>query len=509
MSGENPVSQLDIREILAMAWRRKWLIVIPLILVSAIAFAGSYLITPAYESAAIVQIDTQVSLIRELQGLVGDQAGGFRPSRGSDRRDQLQAIYNQVTSRFYISKINEKLQLDREIPEVRQGVAKMLAQRPNLDVPEATANVLQGTLRDNISVNWAAGDQIEITVQSTVPSQARDIANELGTVLIQQKELEELDRIRTSATFSDVQLEKYERELADKIRERTNLEKEQLRIQLDESITSESNRSEIQGEIDQTANEIKDLESEERELAGRLGSVAGLTANRLTIPETAERQRLASELKTQFRSIGDLMVKYTWSDPQILNSKVRQNNILNQIEQLNRQLVQNEFSDVDNATRQTLVRLFDVKTNLDYLYLKKPYLQSAVTQLTSTMNLVPEYQARLNALDREIAAQTDLRDRFKRQQESSSISQALVQDMSSTKYRFIEKAKLELAPVKPNRMKILSMGIVLGLVLGGAAALMVELLDSSFKRPEDIESMLGLEVIGITPRIEHLDKVVR
>ena len=509
MSGENPIGQLDVREILAMTWRRKWLIIIPLILVSAIAFAGSYLITPAYESSAIVQIDTQVSLIRELQGLVGEQGGGFRPSRGSDRRDQLQAIYNQVTSRFYISKINDKLQLDREIPEVRQEVAKMLALRPDLDVTEATSNVLQSTLRGNISVDWAAGDQIEITVQSTVPSQARDIANQLGDVLIQQKELEELDRIRSSASFSDVQLEKYERELADKVRKRTNLEKELLRIQLDESITSESNRAEIQGEIDQTINEIKDLESEERELTSRLASTHGISANRLTIPESAERQRMENELKTQFRSIGDLMVKYTWSDPQILNSKVRQNNILNQIEQLNRSLVQSSFGDADNSTRQILIRLFDVKTNLDYLYLKKPYLQSAVTELTSAMNRIPEYQAQLNALDREIVAQTDLRDRFKRQQESSSISQALVQDMSSTKYRFIEKAKLELVPVTPNRTKILSMGIVLGLVLGGAAALLVELLDSSFKRPEDVESMLGLEVIGITPKIEHLDKVVR
>jgi len=121
MNTQNPVSQLDVREILAMAWKRKWLIVVPLILVAAIAFAGSYLITPAYESAAIVQIDTKVSLIRELEGLVGEE--GYRRSRGSERRDQLQAIYNQLTSRFYINKINEKLGLDREIPEVRKEVA--------------------------------------------------------------------------------------------------------------------------------------------------------------------------------------------------------------------------------------------------------------------------------------------------------------------------------------------------------------------------------------------------
>lgn len=507
MSSTNPVAQLDVREILAMAWKRKWLIVVPLILVAAIAFAGSYLITPAYESSAIVQIDSKVNLIRELEGLVGED--GYRSRRSSDRRDQLRAIYNQLTSRSYLAKVNEQLGLDRQIPAVRQEVAKMLAQRPNLGQNEATANVLQGILRDNINVSWAAGDQVEIIVQSTVPSQARDIANALGEILIQQKELEELDKIRTSQSFSDVQLEKYEQELSDLTKQRTQLEKEILRMQLDESITSESNRNEIQGEIDQTANEIKDLESEQRELASELTNQSGISSNRLSIPESAERQRLENELKSQFRAIGDLMIKYTWSDPQILNSKVRQNNLLNQIEDENRNYVTREFSEFDGTTRQKLIRLFDVKTSLDYLYLKKPYLQSAMTELTNTMNLVPEYQAQLNSLDREISAVTDMRDRFKRQQESSNISQALVQDISSTKYRFIETARVEMTPVKPDRFKILAMGIVLGLVIGGAAALLTELMDNSFKKPENVEAELGLPVIGITPRIEHLDKVTR
>jgi len=358
-------------------------------------------------------------------------------------------------------------------------------------------------------VRWAAGDQIKITVQSTVPTQARDIANALGEVLIQQKELEELNEIRTSASFSDVQLEKYEQDLAKLTRQRTNLEKEILRMQLDDAITSESNRSEIQGEIDQTINEIKDLENEQRELTSNLTSSLGISSSRLAVPESDERDRLENELKTQFRAIGDLMVKYQWSDPQILNSKVRQNNLLNQIENENREYVDSEFGDLDATTRQQLVRLFDVKTSLDYLYLKKPYLQSAMTELTNTMNLVPEYEAQLTALDREIAAVTDVRDRFKRQQESSRIQQDFVQDMSPTKYKFIEEARVHGTPVKPNRVKILAMGIVLGLVIGGAAALLVELLDNSFKRPEDVENELDLPVIGITPRIEQLDKVTR
>ena len=50
------------------------------------------------------------------------------------------------------------------------------------------------------------------------------------------------------------------------------------------------------------------------------------------------------------------------------------------------------------------------------------------------------------------------------------------------------------------------MGIMLGLIVGCAAALLVEMLDNSFKKVEDVEEMLGLPVIGVTPKIEFLKR---
>jgi succinoglycan biosynthesis transport protein ExoP len=60
---------------------------------------------------------------------------------------------------------------------------------------------------------------------------------------------------------------------------------------------------------------------------------------------------------------------------------------------------------------------------------------------------------------------------------------------------------MPLGPVSPDRMKILAMGIVLGLAIGGAAVLVVELMDTSFKKVEDVEEILGLRVIGISPKV--------
>ncbi len=495
---------LDIRELMGMAWRRKWLIVIPLILVAAVAFGSSYLITPAYEAATIIQIDAAVSLTRELEAIVGEQEG-LRRMGNSERREKLQAIFNEITSRAYTTILNERLRLER-VPMIAEEARKIVSSRPNMPIADAQSRALQSLLKESVTVDWAAGDQIMIRVEATDPLMARDISNTLGEIYIGEMVKQELYQIRSSQDFSDIQLEKYEKELRDKIAERTNLEKEYMAIQLDESITSESNRSEITGEIDRSSREMENLRDDEKQILNRLAA-AGLTNSKIELKSSEKKDELEQDLKSQLRQVGDLMIRYTWSDPQVINFKLKLNGLISSIETENRRLVNDQFADQSQEVRDQLTQLFNVRSSLDYLYSKNPYLQSALDELTAKMNLIPEYEARLAQLEREVAAKTDIRDRFKRQQESSTISQALVQDMSSSKYRVVEPAKAALAPFKPDRKQILLMGIMLGLVVGGAVAVLVELLDNSFKKVEDVEEALDLPVFGVTPRMDFLKKM--
>ena len=87
------------------------------------------------------------------------------------------------------------------------------------------------------------------------------------------------------------------------------------------------------------------------------------------------------------------------------------------------------------------------------------------------------------------------------------MSQQFLQDASSSKYKIVEPAKHPMEPFKPNRRKIVLIGFVLGMVLGGAAVVVAELLDNSLKRVEDVEAYLGLPVLGITPRADFLKRV--
>jgi len=493
---------------MSIVWRRKWLAVIPVPLVAALVFAGSFLITPQFESATIIQIDPQIQLIGDVQRLLADQTQ-LSALRGSDRGNLLRSMYNEITSSSFAALVDQRMHLTAQ-PEIEKQAQQYVQLQPNMTIENARLAALQDKLKQSIDVGWASGDQIRIAVTSPDARQARDIANALGDIFIDERIRQDLLQIRSSQDFSDIQLEKYERQLTDKTQEMTRVEQQLNNIRAQEATAIvRTNRSEINTEIDQTETEIRDLRQDEKDILQRLSGVAGLNTNQLTLKESTALTDAWSELKERMGQLGELLTKYTWSDPQVLNYRVRQNDLLKAIESENRKLVEAQYSQYDAATRRDLTELFNTRSNLDFLYSKKPYLESTLSDLSPSASLIPEYEARLSQLQREVEVARDIRDRFRRQQESSTISQALLQERSTSKYRQVEPAKLALEPFTPNRKKILLMGIMLGMAIGGGAILLAELMDNSFKKVEDVEETLGLKVIGITPKVDLFKKAAR
>ena len=121
----------------------------------------------------------------------------------------------------------------------------MQSANPGIPLDQIKFDILLSSLREKISIAYAGQYQIQITTQSTNPVIARDMAETLGEIFIAEKLKQELGSVRLSQDFSYEQLSKYERDLQDKIDQRTRLEKEILAIQLNESVASEENRKMI------------------------------------------------------------------------------------------------------------------------------------------------------------------------------------------------------------------------------------------------------------------------
>lgn len=495
-------NELNPKDIFAVVVRRKWIIIIPFVIVSLLTYGVSFLITPVFQSSTIVAVSPQQRLSTELQRMLGQETYRGRTSEESE----LRSIYNDITSSYYIAQLNERLHLDRD-QEIAKQVTKVSALHPEIDKATITLDLLQQDLKDNVGVRFAAQDHVMITVRSPIPKKAQEVANNLGQIYIAEKKKQEMSSIQTSQDFSGTQFEKYDLTLRQKVNERTRYQEQLLQVQLDAGIGSEENRTNLRVDFDQTNSEITDLQREQSTMLTNLKKVSGLDVANLSLPPSTEMEGLKSDLKGQLETIPDVALRYPWSDPQILSMNLKFNSTLRSIQSLSKRLVDEKWNSLDASSRTTLDKYFENQATLDYNYSRSLYLKAAIDQITDKMTSVPQYQATLNRLDQEIADLTTLRNQFKSSQEGSSISQALFQDISSSKYRVVEPAKLAIDPVEPNRIKILLMGLALGLVIGGAAAILVELLDSSFKKIADVEEHLGLPVLGIAPKIEYLPKV--
>lgn len=73
--------------------------------------------------------------------------------------------------------------------------------------------------------------------------------------------------------------------------------------------------------------------------------------------------------------------------------------------------------------------------------------------------------------------------------------------MKMDNVQIIDEARLPGAPVSPNRIRNVALGLAVGLVLGFGLAFLIEILDRSVKSEEQITELLGIPVLGSVPRI--------
>lgn len=500
MEAERHKKSFELSDIWTVAWKRKWLIVLPLILVSIFSFAGSYLITPEYQASVIIWLGNSVRLSDQLRRMIGDAGNVLGDER--HRAEELRSLQNEVTSSPFIKQLVDNLKLDDD-PSLNGKVQSIRSSRSDLSPDQVKFDLLLEDLRNRIDVSFAGWDQVRISVLSTDPLRARDMAQNLGEILMAEKMKQEQGSVRQSQDFTYGQLEKYDKDLQDKIAEKTDFERKYMGFQVNELVVSDSNRKAVDAEIEGTNSDIEDRKNEETALLGKL---ANIPASKMVLKESETLKKLKSDIHDHLVSVSTLVSKYRWNTPEILNFKTRLYDLIGSVEEENRNLVNQQFSGEDTPTRADLAQLFNVRAELDMLYSKSNNLKLAMAGLSDKMNSVPQYQAQLDQLNREINAARDLRDRFKEQLEGSQISQAFLRE---TRFYVVEPAKIPLVPVRPDRPKILVVGIILGLMIGVGAALLAELLDNSLKTVEDVESYLGYRVIGVIPEIAALKKGYR
>ena len=119
MSSSSKTGQIDFKDIFSILRRRKWIIILPALIVTAISLGGTYYLTPLYKSSTVISIDRPSNVSRELASIIGER----RESR-DEQRSRREALKTVLTSQRYMSELIKEMNLGDNEAIIREATKR-------------------------------------------------------------------------------------------------------------------------------------------------------------------------------------------------------------------------------------------------------------------------------------------------------------------------------------------------------------------------------------------------
>lgn len=466
-------------EIIEIILKRRWLIIIPFCLTLMVGIYLAITLPKLYKASTLILIQPQKVPVSFVQPIIS-----------SDMETRISTISQQILSRSNLEKIIQQFKLFNEPENSKmffEDKIEKLRLRIKVDVTRTRGDA------DAFSISYTGED----------PEKVMQIANTLASFFIDESlKLREETALGTN-TFLDVELESMRKRLEekeaflktyresymgglpeqldtnlrvlDRLQEQLNSKQEGLRdaqSRLDLLNSQTVEREKTQDSVTKAPDGV--MAGGEMDTAVQLARLKDQLAYLKT--RYTEQHPDIKRLQTTIAKMEEgLSGKIRGAAPdqlimsaQSMEHRKRQEELLNEIQTLK--------SDIQSITHQIQVyqtRVEDTpKREQELLTIKRDY-----------QNIMESYNSLLGKkLEAELAVNMEKKQK-------------------GEQFRIIDSARLPEKPVSPNMMKLFAIFVVLGLGIGGGVAFLLEFLDHSFKRPDDIESYLGITVLATIPLI--------
>jgi uncharacterized protein involved in exopolysaccharide biosynthesis len=533
----------DLREKLLSYWRRRKIFWLIFVVALAATIALALLLPPTFQSSATILIEQQ-----EIpQDLVRSVITSFADQR-------VQVISQRVMTTQNLLSLVERYNL---YPDIR-------AREPR--------EVLLKKMREDIGMKLISADVIDpksgrptqatiafsVSYQNSSPELALKVANELASLYLNENltnrtELAE----QTSAFFGeqskaeaahiaelDKALAEFKEKHHDELPEvaqlnietlnRTDLDLREaqghldalesqivlLQAQLAQIHPNSEVFSDTGSRIYGTEDRLKQLKSQLAEYKARYApghpdivatqrAVDGLEQEVESDDGTADRLRELQEARAELAA--DLK-KYTAEHPDVIRLKHR-------IESLEQAVAEADAAGVtkietkhpDNPVYvQVKGQLDATETERTAAIKRRDDLREKRDDYERRMTQSPEVERQYREMARDLESATLKYQEILSKQTEVQVSQNLESERKGEKFTMIEPPQPPEKPIKPNRIMILSVGLLASLALGVGAVVLLDALDASIRGPTDIRLLLQVPALASIPVIvTHQDRARR
>jgi uncharacterized protein involved in exopolysaccharide biosynthesis len=203
------------------------------------------------------------------------------------------------------------------------------------------------------------------------------------------------------------------------------------------------------------------------------------------------------QLKAQLAS---LEARYTQRHPDIIRLKEKIADLESK-EKTESKEVQGVPGDrgVTQAEINLVNQLREMELEIANLKAEAAQLRSQMKWYQTHVENTPKREQELMSLNRDYSNIRETYNSLLSRKLEAEIAVNMERKQKGEQFRILDSAKVPIIPFKPNVKRILLMTVALGFALGCGLAYLRETMDTSFRRPEDIEEVLQIPIIASLP----------
>lgn len=498
MSDAPRPTPLDAGQILRVALRRRWLLVIPWALATLAGLLAAFLLPPVYFSQVTMLLERPTKLSGPLGGMVGG---------GSGAEQQAEVMREQVQSSLFLRSVITASGIKSE-PATRAWAMEHAPRIEGMNEDEAIEAFLIDVLRRGITIRRQRGDVFQVVVGDVRKDRAQRLAEGVANQFVISSKAAQLEAVRATQEFSVEQQQIYKRRLESSEGRLDAARRAVITSSLAGGAVSSNNVIRARALVEQA-----DLEIEENRT--RVATLRAVWAGKVrendpAALQTAESVRLVQQLAALERQLGGALLSEAGmtSDPggSIRATIARK---LIELEQVTSQTAAAALPGLAPEVREAMVRTQLAVADLEAKNARRAFLVTQVSAYESQAVSAPDRDVTITRLQQEVDNDRALYNSFLQQSAASQISEAFENAKVSGRFTILEPANLPRTPGKPNRPMLIVLSLLAGCVIGVGTVLLVEQHDQSMKNPDEVESLLGLPVLGAVPRVEELQRATR
>ena len=489
-NGESAKQQIDPRYYLSLLSRRRWYFIVPFCLLIIVGCLLAVKLPKIYQATTLILIQPQ-SVPKEYVRPVVSEGAESRISNISQQimsRSNLENIINQFN--LYGQKDQAGMFIEDKIADLRKRITIDLSKRTKRDDPEAFSVSFEGENPQKVVAvaNALASNFIDENIK-TRESQAVGTSNFLQDQLQSTRaRLEELEQ--ALKTYR----EKYMGGLPGQLD--TNLKiLERLQGQLIDrqtAIRDAKNRSIL---LNQQLAEMQNYSA---------AAAAAGTDGEAGMDDAVKLGQLQKQLE-------DLQNQYTDRHPDVVRMKEKIENLKSSL------AVQGTQPGADNTAggktgpaalpmmsrSRTLLQSqqSEVQNEIVSLEAEIPRLQKQIEFYERLVDETPNREQELLTLKRDYENMQKSYNSLLDRKLQAEVAVNLEKMQIGEQFRVLDYAKLPSKPVKPDMRRLFTLVLAAAIGTGVGLIFLLEYLDTSFKKIEEIDTHLGLPVLAIIPQM--------